>query len=410
LVARLVFDREPAPACRVALTTVVDRDPIRSEHASFETAMRALRDRDQIRLTPDEIAQLKRGKALRARLRDEDQRRAEPPAFRPQPAPQAEQRAMTRDSERSRRIEFRGGLVGRLMKPYRASSNWYCSWWHEGREQRESTGTADFEVAKRKLRAKLEELQAVKRGHEPYIAPQNKRVTVSELYDALETDLRLRDCKSLKQSRSHIMAVKTVFGARRALTLTREAVDAQVEAWRAQRHAAATINRRLQLLGQAFRLAHERKRIPAVPTFRLLRVHNARQGFFEKADFERVIANIDDVHLRDFLEWFFWTGMRPGEIRSLTWEALDRETWTLRLHAKDAKTGYGRVIPLENELRAIIERRWEARTVMTKQGPRSSAPSCSIVAKARASIGAPCLHWGTSARRGRQRVWRRGWR
>jgi len=29
---------------------------------------------------------------------------------------------------------------------------------------------------------------------------------------------------------------------------------------------------------------------------------------------------------------------------------MDRETWTLRLHAKDAKTGFGRVIVAEGPL------------------------------------------------------------
>ena len=61
------------------------------------------------------------------------------------------------------------------------------------------------------------------------------------------------------------------------------------------------------------------------------------------------------------MEWFFWTGMRPGEIRSLTWQAFDKETWVLRLHAKDAKVGQGRVIVLVHSLREIIQRRIIAR-------------------------------------------------
>jgi integrase len=55
--------------------------------------------------------------------------------------------------------------------------------------------------------------------------------------------------------------------------------------------------------------------------------------------------------------------MRPGEIRALTWAAFDRETWTLRLHAKDAKTGYGRVLALEGPLRTIIDRRVASRRI-----------------------------------------------
>jgi integrase len=53
--------------------------------------------------------------------------------------------------------------------------------------------------------------------------------------------------------------------------------------------------------------------------------------------------------------------MRKGEIAALTWVAFDRETWTLRLHARDAKTSRGRALALEGPLRAVIERRLRAR-------------------------------------------------
>ena len=49
--------------------------------------------------------------------------------------------------------------------------------------------------------------------------------------------------------------------------------------------------------------------------------------------------------------------MRPNEIKSLTWEAFDQETMTITLHASDAKTGYGRKLALERDLRDIVERR-----------------------------------------------------
>ena len=98
-----------------------------------------------------------------------------------------------------------------------------------------------------------------------------------------------------------------------------------------------------------------------VPKFPSLPERNARQGFLERADFQAIMKNVSNTDLRDFCEWFYWTGMRPGEIRSLTWAAFDKETRTVRLHAKDAKVGYGRAIPLEGELRAIIGRRMAAR-------------------------------------------------
>lgn len=101
--------------------------------------------------------------------------------------------------------------------------------------------------------------------------------------------------------------------------------------------------------------------ISNAPKFPSLPEHNARAGFFEKREFVVVVQNIPDADIRDFLEWFYWTGMRPKEIKSLTWEAFDRETRSLRLHARDAKTGYGRGLALEADLWSIIERRIAAR-------------------------------------------------
>jgi integrase len=90
-----------------------------------------------------------------------------------------------------------------------------------------------------------------------------------------------------------------------------------------------------------------------------------------------------DVDVRDFVAWFWWTGMRPGEIRQLTWAMFDRETWTLNLDSKADKTRKGRVIAIEGPLREIIDRRLTkgsparlpARLPPREQGPaRSTDP------------------------------------
>ena len=98
-----------------------------------------------------------------------------------------------------------------------------------------------------------------------------------------------------------------------------------------------------------------------MPYIPFLKVENARQGFLSRADFEALVAQLTDADVRDFVEWFWWTGMRPGEIRQLTWAMLDRETWTLHLDPKAAKIGKGRTIPLEGPLRQIIDRRIRSR-------------------------------------------------
>jgi integrase len=114
-------------------------------------------------------------------------------------------------------------------------------------------------------------------------------------------------------------------------------------------------------LQRAFSLAVESGLLATAPKFPSLREDNARQGFLERSDFTAIMEHMTDQDVRDYCEWFYWTGMRPGEIRSLTWASFDKETWTIRLHAKDAKTGYGRAIALEGQLRSIIGRRITSR-------------------------------------------------
>ncbi len=78
-----------------------------------------------------------------------------------------------------------------------------------------------------------------------------------------------------------------------------------------------------------------------------------------RAGFEKVVAELPCQLLRDVAIWGYGTGMRKGEVLSLSWDGYDRQTKTIRLAAKDAKTGRARMIPLEGlpELAGVIERR-----------------------------------------------------
>lgn len=128
----------------------------------------------------------------------------------------------------------------------------------------------------------------------------------------------------------------------------------------------ATINREVDGLQRAFSLAIDKQMLSFAPKFPNLPEHNARERFFDLGDFEMVLGHLTvrgkvDTDLQDFCAWFYWTGMRPGEIKALTWAAFDRETWTIRLPTRSAKIREGRALALEGELRAIIERRLRVR-------------------------------------------------
>ena len=102
------------------------------------------------------------------------------------------------------------------------------------------------------------------------IGPQQERVLVCELLDALETDLTLRQARSLAALKSHLKGIRAAFGDCRAMNLSAEYIDRYVGNRLSDGAANATINREIGLLAQAFKLGVERLLISAAPRIRKL--------------------------------------------------------------------------------------------------------------------------------------------
>lgn len=231
------------------------------------------------------------------------------------------------------------------------------------RQLREPGGDTERE-AKKSLRSRLAEVEMDRHGLVPFVGPEMERVTVRTILSDLQMDYDLAGRASLPQLRSRVKRLKRYFGATRAIVVSRDRISAYMLQRQGENAKPATINREIETLRRAYALAVEGRKIARAPVFpKALTEANARRGFFERADFLAVLAHIRDADVRDFLDWFYWTGMRPGEIRSLTWDDLDRETWTLRLHESGSKTGEGRAIVLEGEFRTIMHRRLKRRRV-----------------------------------------------
>ena len=153
--------------------------------------------------------------------------------------------------------------------------------------------------------------------------------------------------------------------------MTSEALGAHIEALRDEGYSKATVNRRMQLLGQAFRVGmREQANLSGSLCSRLSEIGNERQGFFETADFESVAAQLPE-HLRDLSRFGFITGWRKGSIESLRWS--DVGDGVIYLRAENSKTRKPETMPLEGELLAIIERRREAQTIEDKDGNKRFA-------------------------------------
>ena len=240
-------------------------------------------------------------------------------------------------------------------------ANWFSVICVRGNQHEISTGTPDLKLAKRFHRQKLDELAADRQGLKQFTTPQHRQLQFGSLLDDLVSDYRMRRVKSLASVLSHLKPLRDHFEDWRAVGITFRAIEAYITKRREGGKAAnATINRELELLRRALRLAHDRQLLPSIPKVRVLTENNIRQGFFERL--EAVVAALP-AYLQDFTRFAYLTGWRKGEIISLKWTDVDRDPGAIRLRPEAAKTGRGRTVMLEGDLATLVDRRYAARLV-----------------------------------------------
>lgn len=237
----------------------------------------------------------------------------------------------------------------------------WCAYFLRGKEFRESTGETDPQRAQKFLKRRLKEVGADQIGARQFVGPQQERIRIDELCDALAENYRSRG-KDSKQFISNLLVVRRHFGQERAVSLTADAVARWVNELRSEGYAAATCNRYSQLLSQAFNLAIRNRVLASRPNIeRLSETGNARQGFVSRTELDRIVDNLPQ-YLRDLVLFAFLSSWRRGEILSLGWSDVDGDT--IRLRAEHSKSRKARSLALEGELADLIARRQSQ-----KQGP-----------------------------------------
>jgi len=230
-------------------------------------------------------------------------------------------------------------------------------------EVRESAGT-DEEAARELLKRRLREVANHREGIKRFQGPNQERITVNELLDSLVADYRQREIKSLRQAvgkdgkGGHLKPIRAAFGFARALTITPDRIRTYIAQRQSHGRSNAKINRETELLSRAFKLAAEEGKIGYCPKVPALPENNARQGFLEKVEFEDIVRHLPEP-LDDFARFAYASGWRRGEIVGLRWENVDRAVGEIRIYT--SKNGEGRVLPLDESLSQVVERRWASR-------------------------------------------------
>ena len=227
--------------------------------------------------------------------------------------------------------------------------------------KREPTKTASRRDAETLLRTRLAGLD---RGE----LPPSYRTTWEDLAKLIRADYRAHGRRSgarLDLSLAHLG--KTFKGAR-AAAITADRLRAYIA--RRLEHdgaARATVNRELAALKRAFRLAHRTGHVAVIPYVGLLREANARTGFFERADFGRLLRALPR-DLRAAMLTAYLTGWRlTSEILTRQWRHADLQRRWVRLEPGETKSGEGRQFPLVPELAIALRAQRRATTAAERR-------------------------------------------
>lgn len=188
---------------------------------------------------------------------------------------------------------------------------------------------------------------------------REKVLTLDDLLMLALDDAQVKDLRDVYHMRFRADHLKRFLGADTPVeAITEVNLAKYVAARRKAGRQLSTVNRELQVLRQALRLAHKRRLIKEFPHIERFSEHNVRMVFFEHDVYERVLQHLPEV-LQDVARFAYLTGRRRGQIVRLEWR--DIQNGVIRLSGQTVKSKNVQVLSLVGELADIIERRQQAR-------------------------------------------------
>lgn len=252
-------------------------------------------------------------------------------------------------ARRARRRRARNG-TGCLVRQtgHGKSQNYLAQWYEDGQRRTQSTGTSDLAKAQAFLNARLGKVAT----GEPNPLPP-PRVTASapavigwswtDAVTAYEKDQQNQKRRSAYQNVQTLHKHLTpVFGARPLDAITSDDIATYIND-RLGRYALATVRGHMAILRRMMNIGRERGHLQAVPVFSMAEPDNARQGFFERDEYDAVRAALPEW-MRAPVAVAYMTGWRfNSEIVTLLWTQIDLRAQTMTL--RTSKNGKPRTFP-----------------------------------------------------------------
>ncbi len=254
---------------------------------------------------------------------------------------------------RARRERGTGGIFkpkyrDRHSREMRESRSFWIQYRVNGQAVRENTRSDKISVAKQLLQRRIGEVNSGQ-----WSGPKAEKTTIVEIMDALFRDYRINEAKSLADSecrwRKHL---EPAFGRMRAIEVTSDALDAYIDARKAEGAENGTINRELALLRRAFYIAYRSRprKVFEVPNFRMLKENDPRPGFVNYEEYAQLCRACREPWLRSLIAAAYSFGFRVNELLSLRIRQVDLLARTIRLEPGTTKNGKAREIKMTGEV------------------------------------------------------------
>jgi integrase len=236
---------------------------------------------------------------------------------------------------------------------YQRGEIYWIRYSHRGEKHRESSASTRRSDAVALLQRRLAEI------HGGRFAPAARVTTVAVILDLVIADYRAQGRRSLPRCELACKQAKESLGDTLARDLTYSALNTYAGECRARGWQPVTIWYNLAILRRAYTLARKEGLLTTRPEFPVITVDNARQGFFERADFEKMRAELQSETAKNVTTFAYLTGWRTqSEILPLTWDRVDFTAGVVRLEVRQSKNGKGRTFPFDAmpELGAVLGR------------------------------------------------------